>query len=350
MRVVLTEDHTSHAPSGFIARGNRIDNPEIPRRAEILAAAAEAGGHTLLAGQTVEIEAVRAVHADDYLAFLEGAWDEWAALPDHGAEIIPNVHSNRNMFIHPTHIIGKSGHYQADTACPIGPGTWSGALASAGVAQTAAELVRADMAAGEASPHAYALCRPPGHHAYADQAGGFCFLNNSAIAAQRLRDTGLERVAILDVDVHHGNGTQGIFYRRGDVLTVSIHGDPTAFYPFFTGYADEIGAGPGRGANLNLPLGRGTGDDGFLSTLDHALARIADWSPDAVVIALGLDASEKDPLAFLAVTTPGFEAIGRRLGATDWPTLLVQEGGYISDILGNNLAAVLKGFEAARGG
>lgn len=348
MRVVLTEDHTVHAPSGFIARGNRIDNPEIPRRAEILEAAAKAGGHTLLAAEPVDIEVVRAVHADDYLAFLANAWEEWTQLPDHGAEIIPNVHSNRNMGIHPTHIVGKSGHYQADTACPIGPGTWAGALASAGVAQTAADLVRADMATGEAAPHAYALCRPPGHHAYADQAGGFCFLNNSAIAAQRLRDTGLDRIAILDVDVHHGNGTQGIFYRRDDVLTVSIHGDPAAFYPFFTGYADEIGAGPGRGANLNLPLPRGTGDGDFLETLDHALERIAAWGPDALVIALGLDASEKDPLAFLAVTTAGFEAIGRRLGATDLPTLLVQEGGYISDILGDNLAATLKGFESAR--
>lgn len=349
MRVVLTDGHAVHAPAGFIARGKRVDNPEIPRRAEILRAAVSESGHELLRAHPAEIAAVRAVHADDYLAFLANAWSEWTALPDHGSEIIPNVHSGRNMHIHPSHIVGKAGHYQADTACPIGPGTWDGALASAGAAETGAALVRADMATGEAAPYAYALCRPPGHHAYADQAGGFCFLNNSALAAQRLRDTGLDRVAILDVDVHHGNGTQGIFYRRPDVFTVSVHGDPAAFYPFFAGYADEIGAGPGRGANLNLPLPRGTGDAGFLDALDHALARIADWGPDALVVALGLDASERDPLAFLAVTTAGFEAIGRRLGSAGLPTLLVQEGGYVSDILGDNLAATLKGFEAERG-
>ena len=154
---------------------------------------------------------------------------------------------------------------------------------------------------------------------------------------------------MLDVDVHHGNGTQGIFYHRADVQTVSIHGDPRAYYPFFTGYADEIGAGAGRGANLNLPLARGTGDAGYLETLETALAAVAAFRPDALVIALGLDPSERDPLAFLAVTTDGFRRIGERLGRATCPTLIVQEGGYISDILGDNLAAVLAGFETGRG-
>lgn len=208
---------------------------------------------------------------------------------------------------------------------------------------TAADLVTAD------GDPAYALCRPPGHHAYADQAGGFCFLNNSAIAAQRLRDKGAGRVTVLDVDVHHGNGTQGIFYRRADVQTVSIHGDPRAYYPFFTGYPDEIGAGPGRGANLNLPLPRGTGDAGYLETLDGALAAVDAFRPDVLVIALGLDPSEKDPLAFLAVTTEGFRRIGERLGRAGYPTLIVQEGGYISELLGENLTAVLAGFETGQG-
>lgn len=343
MRVVLADDYSVHAPSGFISRGNRAPNPEVPERAAILRRAVEAGSHAVIAPKDFGLPPIRAVHADDYLEFLQTAWDKWSALPEHAPEILPNVHPGRNMNIHPTHIVGLAGHYQADTACPIGPGTWQGALSSAQVALTAADAMWRD------GKPTYALCRPPGHHAYGDQAGGFCFLNNSAVAAQHLRDQGVAKVAILDVDVHHGNGTQGIFYRRGCVLTVSIHGDPHSYYPFFTGYADEIGAGPGRGANLNLPLAQGTGDSEYLDTLEKALAAIDAFGADALVIALGLDASEKDPLAFLGVTTEGFRRIGAALGGGSRPTVIVQEGGYISDILGDNLAAVLEGFDGARG-
>lgn len=342
MRVVLADDYSTHAPTSFITRGNRVANPEVPERAAILRRAVEAGPHTVIAPTNFGLDPIAAVHAGDYLDFLRTSWDQWSALPDHAPEILPNVHPGRNMSIHPTHIVGLAGHYQADTACPIGPGTWDGAVASAQIALSAAEAMWRDRVP------TYALCRPPGHHAYGDQAGGFSFLNNSAIAAQHLRDQGAGKVAILDVDVHHGNGTQGIFYRRADVLTVSIHGDPHGYYPFFTGYADEIGAGPGRGANLNLPLPRGTGDRDYLETLDRAFAAIDAFEPDALVIALGLDASEKDPLAFLNVTTNGFWAIGERLGRDGRPTVLVQEGGYISDILGDNLSAVLSGFDSAR--
>jgi acetoin utilization deacetylase AcuC-like enzyme len=194
---------------------------------------------------------------------------------------------------------------------------------------------------------AYGLCRPPGHHAYHDLAGGFCFLNNSAIAAAHLR-LRHERVAILDVDVHHGNGTQGIFYERGDVLTVSIHADPQSFYPFVWGYAHERGAGAGLGANLNIPLPIGTGDDGYIEALGAARKMIEAFAPGALVVALGLDASEHDPLAGLAVTTEGFRRIGAAIARLKLPTAFVQEGGYLSDILGTNLTAVLAGFEQAR--
>ena len=190
----------------------------------------------------------------------------------------------------------------------------------------------------------YALCRPPGHHAFADMAGGFCFLNNSAIAAAHLRQRH-ERVAILDVDVHHGNGTQGIFYERGDVLTISIHADPAWFYPFVWGYAHERGAGAGLGANFNIPLPLGTGDDDFIAALARAKAMLAAFAPGALVVALGLDASEHDPLAGLAVTTDGFHRIGAAIASIGLPTVFVQEGGYLSDILGANLTAVLGGFE-----
>ena len=193
------------------------------------------------------------------------------------------------------------------------------------------------MAAGGA---AYALCRPPGHHAFADLAGGFCFLNNAAIAAEALRRKGL-RPAILDVDVHHGNGTQGIFYARGDVLTVSIHADPLRFYPFYWGHAQERGEGAGRGCNLNLPLARGTGDDDYLATLATALQAVESFGADVIVIALGLDAHENDPFKGLRVTTPGFSRIAEAIAATGLPLLIVQEGGYVSDDLGQNLTAFL---------
>ena len=191
------------------------------------------------------------------------------------------------------------------------------------------------------------MCRPPGHHAFSDLAGGFCFLNNSAVAAAQLR-LKHERVAILDVDVHHGNGTQGIFYERADVLTVSIHADPAFFYPFVWGYAHERGAGPGLGANLNIPLPKGTGDDDYIKAIGEAEKTIRAFAPGALVVALGLDASEHDPLAGLAVTTDGFRRIGAAIARLGLPTVFVQEGGYLSDILGANLTAALGGFEEAR--
>src|SRR5699024_4937413 len=184
--------------------------------------------------------------------------------------------------------------------------------------------------------------------AYADLAGGFCFLNNSAIAAQRLRRH-MDRVAILDVDVHHGNGTQGIFYHRDDVLTVSLHADPATFYPFFYGYAHERGADAGYGYNLNIPLTHGTGDDGYLDALNAAFRRIEAFQPDALVVALGLDAYKGDPLAALALTTDGFKRLGAAIGRLQLPSAIVQEGGYMCAALGDNAAAFLTGFEGARG-
>ena len=210
-------------------------------------------------------------------------------------------------------------------------------MASANSAVHAAKLVLA----GESV--VYSLCRPPGHHAFADMAGGFCFLNNCAIATQRFRAAD-RRVAVLDVDVHHGNGTQGIFYGRGDVLTLSLHADPVRFYPFFWGYGEERGVGPGLGFNLNLPLTRGTGDEAYLLALDQALSRVRAFAPDVLVVALGLDAYVGDPLAGLAITTGGFGMIAAEISRLGLPTLLVQEGGYLCDGLGANLAAFLGGF------
>ena len=254
--------------------------------------------------------------------------------------MIPNIHPAARTDSYPKSVLGQAGFHQADTACPISAGTWEAAYWSAQTALTAAGAV------ADGDRAAYALCRPPGHHAFGDLAGGFCFLNNSAIAAERCVRDGL-RPAVLDVDLHHGNGTQGIFYARGDVLTVSLHAHPERFYPFFWGYAQERGEGPGLGANLNLPLERGTGDMGFLAALETGLDRVRSFGADVLIVALGLDAHEDDPFKGLAVTTEGFSRIGTAIGAFGLPTVLVQEGGYLNDHLGANLSAVLEGFGAA---
>jgi acetoin utilization deacetylase AcuC-like enzyme len=235
-------------------------------------------------------------------------------------------------------VVAQAGYHMADAAAPLAEGSWQSILWSAWTAVHAARLLL------DGEPLAYALCRPPGHHAFTDMAGGFCYLNNSAIAAQMLRRRH-PKVAILDVDLHHGNGTQSIFYERGDVLTVSIHAHPERFYPFFWGYADETGAGTGQNGNLNLPLARGSGDAEFLAALDTALQRIVEYGPGTLVVALGLDAFEGDPFGGLRVTTKGFGRIAECIAdQLRLPTLLVQEGGYLCDELGDNLAAFLRPF------
>jgi len=340
VKAVYSEQHRAHDPQFFLVRGVVTRTTEQPERADRLLAGLSAGAHRLIA-PTVFGQGPRArVHSAEYLNFLEEAWDAWAALGDSGPEMIANIHPVRHAATYPAHIVGRLGWHTADTACPIGPGTWAGACVASDVAVTAAQLVL------DGERAAYALCRPPGHHAYRDMAGGFCFLNNTAIAAEHMR-LAHERVAILDVDVHHGNGTQGIFYRRPDILTVSIHADPVGFYPFVWGYAHERGEGAGLGANLNIPLPPGTGDEGYMAAMVRAKRIVDAFAPTALVVALGLDASEHDPLAGLAVTTDGFRRIGAAIAEFGLPTVLVQEGGYLSDHLGGNLAAVLGGFERA---
>jgi acetoin utilization deacetylase AcuC-like enzyme len=341
VKAVYSELHRSHDPQFFLVRGVVRRTTEQPERADRLLAGLNTGKHEIVAPIAFGQGPRARIHSPEYLSFLAEAWDAWSALGDSGPEMVANIHPVRHAATYPTHIVGKLGWHTADTACPIGPGTWAGACAASDVATTAAQLLL------DGEDAAYALCRPPGHHAYRDMAGGFCFLNNSAIAAAHLR-LAHERVAILDVDVHHGNGTQGIFYERSDVFTVSIHADPAAYYPYVWGYAHERGASPGLGTNLNIPLALGTRDDGYMQALDRAGKAIGAFAPGALVVALGLDASEHDPLSGLAVTTDGFRRIGEAIARIGLPTVLVQEGGYLSDILGANLTAVLAGFEAAR--
>jgi acetoin utilization deacetylase AcuC-like enzyme len=341
MKIVYSPKHAGHDPQTFIVRGVKQRSAEQPERATRLLAAAQAAGHDVQPPKVYGTAPAATVHTPDYLDFLQTAAREWAKLPGASDEVVPNMHPARAHASYPKALVGRAGWHQADMGCPIGPHTWEAALASSEVAATAADFVL------EGAREAYALCRPPGHHAYADMAGGFCFLNNTAVAAQRLR-TAHQRVAILDVDVHHGNGTQGIFYERDDVLTVSIHADPAHYYPYFWGHAHEYGAGKGQGFNLNLPQPLGSADAPWLAAGDTALARIREFAPTALVVALGLDASESDPLQGLKVTAAGFHAMAQKIARLGLPTVLVQEGGYLSDDLGHNLVQFLAGFEAGR--
>lgn len=340
MKAIFDERQWSHNPKHFLANGRVLPNPEQPERIKVLRAGAVAAQCDFEAPEDAGLGPIAAVHSPEYLTFLQTIHARWQHIEGASDEVIPNIHPRSRTDAYPKSAVGQAGFHQADSACPIAAGTWQAAYWSAQSAVAGADAI----ASGERA--AYVLSRPPGHHAFSDQAGGFCFLNNSAIAAMRLRAKGL-RTTILDIDVHHGNGTQGIFYERDDVLTVSIHADPARFYPFFWGHGHERGAEAGLGYNLNLPLARGSNDDIFLATLDTALARVSAFGTDALVIALGLDAYIGDPFKGLAITTPGFARIGAGIAGMNMPTLFVQEGGYLCEELGENLTSILMGFQNA---
>lgn len=340
MKAFLDDRQRAHDPKMFMANGTLLPNPEAPARVGVLRAAAEVAGCSFAAPADHGIGPLAAVHSPEYLVFLETIHTRWSRIEGASDEVIPNIHPDRRSASYPRSATGQAGFHQADTSCPISAGTWEAAYWSAQTALSGADAV----IAGDRA--VYALSRPPGHHAFGDLAGGFCFLNNSGIAAEAFLKAGL-RPAILDVDVHHGNGTQGIFYQRRDVLTVSIHADPIRFYPFFWGHAEERGEGAGLGYNLNLPLPRGTDDAAYLEALGVALARIRSFGADVVVVALGLDAHENDPFRGFRVTTPGFARIAAAIARLGLPALIVQEGGYLQPDLGASLTAFLGGIQAA---
>jgi len=341
MKVVFDPEHSRHHPKTYIKAGTFQEPQEIPARAEALLAGLRDAGHDILKSRDFGPKPRAAIHTPGYLHFLETISDRWKNEGMENAEVLPNIHPGRHMRSMPTGIVGEVGYYTTDMSAPIGEGTWVASVASSNVALTATELVIDDLAAKKS---AYALCRPPGHHAYQDQAGGFCFLNNVAIAAQYALNKS-KRVAVLDVDVHHGNGTQGIFYDRDDVLTISLHCDPTDYYPFFSGYAHERGNAAGEGYNINIPIKPESGDDIYLGELEKAKTALKAYAPDVLFVALGLDAFEGDPLIGLKVTTAGFSRIANSIAELDLPTVLVQEGGYNRDHLGVNINSFIAGFE-----
>lgn len=341
MKVFWDEIQLAHQPKFFLQRGRLKAHYEVPGRAEALLAATRTMELEVRTPATAARGELETVHAPDYLDFLAHAAADWAALPGAGAEAVPNIHPTPEMLTQggrvSESIIGRIGWYTADLAVPVGHGTWEAALAAASGALAAAD----EAAAGR---HAYALARPPGHHSYAARAAGHCYLNNAALAAQRLRTHGAQRVGVLDIDSHHGNGTQGIFWTRGDVLLASVHGDPDRYYPWYVGHATETGAAAGEGANLNLPLPAGTTDEAWLAAIDTALARLKTACIDALVVSLGFDGSVHEPLGFLKISDDGFAHAGARIARLGKPCAIVQEGGYAVAHLGALLERFLIGF------
>ncbi|HEX8446514.1 MAG TPA: histone deacetylase family protein, partial [Sphingomonas sp.] len=267
---------------------------------------------------------IAAVHDAPYLAFLQGAHARWRAAGRDGDAIGYAWPVVRRRSLDLDRIDAQLGAFTADSVTPIGPDTWTAAYWGA---QTALSALAAVIAG---APAAFALCRPPGHHAGRDYAGGYCYLNNAAIAGQAAINAG-RRVAILDVDYHHGNGTQDIFYDRADVLFVSIHADPRTDFPYFWGHADECGAGAGIGTTRNLVLPRGTGWADYAPALDQALATIRSHGADLLILSFGADTYAGDPIAGFALDTPDFQRMGCHIAAAALPTVIVMEGGYAVD-------------------
>ena len=341
MKSVYSDRHHLHRGKKELFGGELVACFEKPERADmILAEVKKRHLGEVLSPHIFDEDRLTAVHSPAYVAFLKSAWDEWTASGETG-DILPCFSPARDMRFDrvPEAIYPRVCYYSFDTTTTITKGTWAAAKSSADVALTARALISAG------APSAFALCRPPGHHASVDYFGGYCFFNNAAIAAQALRDDGAARVAVLDVDFHHGNGTQSIFYDRPDVYTASLHGDPAQNYPCFLGYADEKGRGEGEGCNANYPLPQGTDALSWFAALDQAMAGVRQYKADVLVVPLGVDTYEGDPISHSKLNGPDFLTMGEKLATLGLPTLFVMEGGYAVEDIGINAVNVLEGFE-----
>jgi len=339
--------HREHRPDVEVSDGHVVAHPEVPARADAVLAAVRAAGLGPVEEVAVDEAEVRAaaagVHDPELVDFLAGAWAAWQAA-GRDWQALPIVWPVAGLAFgdgspRPRSVDGLLASWCFDAATPVGHGTWPAAVASAACA-----LAAADTVAGDTGSPAFALCRPPGHHAAPGAFGGYCYLNNAALAAQRLRLRGAARVAVLDVDYHHGNGTQAVFWERSDVLTVSLHADPRDEYPYFSGHAAETGAGPGEGTNVNLPLALGTDWNAWSAALDAGLAAVTAHRAEALVVALGVDTYEGDPISQFRLASRHYPRIGARIAALGLPTVVVLEGGYAVDAIGANVVGVLTGL------
>jgi len=334
MRMFFDDRQRAHAPTQELHNGGFTTYAEMPARVDAILAALGPVETPADRGEAP----ILAVHSPAYVTFLKDAarlWREAGRTGDAIPYAFP-IRGRRPLDL--TRIDALIGAHSFDATTPITPDSWA---ASYGSAQSALAATHAVL---EGDRAAFALCRPPGHHAGADYCGGYCHLNTAAIAAQAARDAGVARVAILDIDYHHGNGTQDIFYDRDDVFYASVHADPRTDYPFFWGHADETGDGDGRGATLNLPLPHGTTIDAFRAAQTTALDAIATFDPGLLVVSFGADTWEGDPISHFALTTPDYAVLARDIAARGWPTAIVMEGGYAVDALGHNVDSFLRGF------
>lgn len=346
MIVFYNNKHLHHQGKNELFRGKMVPCFEVADRVErIMAELHRRQFNVVVPPDGIDdqvADVVNSIHDPHYLDFLKSAWTEWVALApqNYARDVLPSVWPARGMHTNrpPANFAARIGMFAFDAGTPLTAGTWDAAWTGAACTVAAAkQILTGDQAA-------FALTRPPGHHAGGDFFGGYCFINNAAVAAQTLRDGGLDRVAILDVDYHHGNGTQSLFYQRDDVLFASIHGDPATEYPFFLGYADETGDGEGLGFNLNIPLSRGADFSIWGQALQTALEAIADFDAAALVVSLGLDTYAGDPISGFQLTIEDYRVLGERLASCDLPTVFVLEGGYALDAIGENTANVLSGF------
>ncbi|QDC02206.1 histone deacetylase family protein [Mesorhizobium sp. 8] len=342
MKTIFHQDQLGHRVRTRLFGGTLIGTLEVPERIRELREVAERCTDGILAPAPAPRDIIDELHEPGYLHFIEHAFPEWTRRFPDSLEMRPSLHRNHNLKRLPRDIVGRAGFYLTDSASVLLHDSWPAILASAATALDAARRVLD----GEGA--AYALCRPPGHHAFADAACGYCFLNNAGLAAALARRSGL-RVSILDVDVHHGNGAQSLFYRSKDIQTVSVHSDPRDTFPFFTGYPDEIGEGEGEGFNVNVPVVFHSTDEAYLEGVRRAVEVVRGYAPDIVILALGLDASEHDPADAMNMSSEGFRRMGELTGSLRLPTVLVQEGGYPSPVLGANLQGYLEGFRSASG-
>jgi len=279
------------------------------------------------------------VHSPAFIDYLQTAWAQWTALGRRN-DVLPYAFpTSRSREHEPQQIDAKAGFFSFDTGAPICANTWQAVQASANCALTAQQSIT------EGARAAFALCRPPGHHATSNLAGGYCYVNNAAVAAQAFIDAGARRVAILDVDYHHGNGTQEIFYRRDDVLFASIHARPQDEFPFFWGYADETGEAAGAGFNHNYPLPHGTDFGEWRPALVDACKRISHYAADVLVVSLGVDTFEADPISQFRLRGEDYLRMGETIGQLGLRTLFSLEGGYAVEQLGVNVVRVLQGYE-----
>lgn len=340
MKTVHTDDHRLHAARNELIDGTLKPAFEKPLRAEfVIGRVREVGLGEVIGPEDFGVAPLARVHDPRYLAFLEQAWAMWEKT-GRDRDALPLVWPVRGLrAIEPEEIDGKLSYFSFDAGAPITSGTWVAARASANVALTASRLVT------DGERAAFGLCRPPGHHAAADYCGGYCFINNAAVAAQWLIDRGAARVSILDIDYHHGNGTQSIFYDRADVQFVSLHGHPKQEYPYFLGYSDEIGHAEGEGFNVNYPMEWDTGFDAWGQALKDACQEVASYAPDIVVVSLGVDTFEKDPISRFRLKSPDYLEVGRIIAGLGRPTVFLMEGGYAVDEIGVNAVNVLAGFE-----